>query len=150
MKLNIQLFAVNVDTHSLTVDASSYDPGSSTINVRYILKLKTTGSSHNNNTITSSYWIDGTKYTVKHTLPQSKTTTIFDKTVAVSYTSGRTVNASYSVPTGISAGTMTGSKSVTLPSVELPVQLNGAGGIQAVNFNGDNVNHLYINGSQVF
>lgn len=150
MKLNIQLFGVNVNTHTLTADASSYNAASSTINVTYVLKLTTTSTSHNNNTITSSYWIDGTKYTSKHKLPEKSTTTIFNTTVAVPYSSGRVVSASYSVPTGISAGTMTGSTSVTLPAVTLPIQLNGVGGIQKVNFNGTNIEHLYFNGTKVF
>ena len=114
IKLNIQLFAVNVNTHTFTEVANSYNATNKTIQVRYVLKLTTTGSSYNNNTITSSYWIDGTKYTSKHKLPKTSTTTIFDKTVAIPCTSNRTVSARYSVPTDISAGTMTGSKSLAI------------------------------------
>ena len=150
MKLNIQLFAVKVNTHTLTVDTSSYNAANSTINVRYVLKLTTTSTSHNNNNITSTYYIDGNKYTSTHKLPTTTTTTIFDRTIAVPYSSGRVVSASYSVPTGISAGTMTGSTSVTLPAVTLPIQLNGVGGIQKVNFNGTDIEHLYFNGTKVF
>ena len=106
--------AVLVDTHTLTEE--SYDIASNTSTVRYLLKLKTTEGSYNVNNITTTYYIDGVKYTVTHKLPYRTTTTVIDKTVTISHNSDgtRSVTASYSVPTNISAGTMTGSKTTQL------------------------------------
>lgn len=130
IKLNIQLFAVKVRTHTFTEVANSYNATNKTIQVRYVLKLYTTSSSYNNNTITTTYYIDGTKYTVKHKLPkQTDPINIFDRTATIPCSSNRTVNASYSVPTDISAGTMTGSKSLAIkariqPSSKIKIKKN--------------------------
>jgi len=109
--------AVLVDTHTLTEE--SYDIASNTSTVRYLLKLKTTEGSYNVNNITTTYYIDGVKYTVTHKLPYRTTTTVIDKTVTISHNSDgtRSVTASYSVPTNISAGTMTGTKTTQLTTI---------------------------------
>lgn len=148
MKLDIQMFAVKVREHSFTEVANSYNEANKTIQVRYILKLYTTSSSYNNNTITTTYYIDGTKYTVKHKLP--KTTdpiNIFDKTVTIPCSSNRTVNASYSVPTGISAGTMTGSKSLAIkariqPSTKIKIKKTLPAGYTQVEYLNSNAAYI--------
>lgn len=42
------------------------------------------------------------------------------------------------------------SKALTIPIGQLPINFNGSEGITAVNFNGNNVEHLYFNGTQIF
>lgn len=37
-----------------------------------------------------------------------------------------------------------------IPIGQLPINFNGSEGITAVNFNGNNVEHLYFNGTQIF
>lgn len=48
-------------------------------------------------------------------MPQNTTTTCFSGEFTISNASGRTISGSYSIPTGISAGTLTGSASLTIP-----------------------------------
>ena len=109
--------AVSVNTHSLT--QISQDIASNTSIVKYLVKLTTTGQSHNDNNITTTFYIDGVKYTQVHKLPANSTTTIVEKQVTVQHDSNgkKTVSASYSCPTNISAGTMTGSTSLALTDI---------------------------------
>lgn len=53
---------------------------------------------------------------------------------------------------GGSAGPIntTMSRSLTIPIGQLPINFNGTEGITAVNFNGNNVEHLYFNGVRIF
>lgn len=117
VKLNIQRFATNLVTHSLT--EVSYDIATNTSQVRYLVQLTTTGASYNSNNITTTYYIDGVKYTSTHKLPKTSTTTIIDKTVTITHNADgkRSTTASFSCPTGISAGTITGSKELTLTTI---------------------------------
>lgn len=109
--------AVSISTHSLT--ETSYSVANNTSQVRYLVKLKTSSGSFNYNTITTTYYINGVKYTSNHTLPPDSTTTIVDKTVTVTHNSDgtKTVSANYSCPTDISVGTLKGSKSLTLTTI---------------------------------
>lgn len=115
--LNIQRFAVSTTTNSLY--ELSYDIASNSSQVRYLVQLTTTGASYNNNNITTTYYIDGVQYTNTHTLPKTKTTTIVDHTVTIYHNSDgtRSVGASFSCPTKISAGTVSGSTSATLTTI---------------------------------
>ncbi|MCX4365114.1 MAG: DUF859 family phage minor structural protein [Bacilli bacterium] len=99
--------AVNI---SATQSETSYNVANNNSQVRVIVTATTTGESFNNNSITSTITIDGTKYTVTHKLPKKTTTTIFDKTLTITHGSDgkKNVVTTYSVPTGISAGTLTG------------------------------------------
>ena len=117
INFNIQRFATNLVTHSLT--EVSYDIATNTSQVRYLVQLTTTGASYNSNNITTTYYIDGVKYTSTHKLPKSSTTTIIDKTVPITHNADgkRSTTASFSCPTGISAGTITGSKELTLTTI---------------------------------
>lgn len=109
--------AVNITTHSLT--ETSWSSASNSSQVRYLVQLTTTGASYNDNNITTTYVIGGTTYTNTHKLPTKKTTTIVDNTVTIYHNADGTgsVNASFSCPTRISAGTITGSKSLTLTTI---------------------------------
>ena len=118
MKLNIQLFGVNINTNSLTVVANSYNATNKTIQVKYLVKLTTTSSSYNNHNITTTYYIDGIKYTKTHKLPKTSTTTVAEATATIPCPYPRKVSANFSCPTDISAGTVTGSDSVNISPAE--------------------------------
>lgn len=97
----------------------SYDIGSNTSQVRYLVQATTSGSSYTNYNITTSYNIDGVGYTNTHKLPRNTTTTIVDRTVTITHNDDgqRSVGASYSCPTGISVGTLSGSTSIKLTTI---------------------------------
>lgn len=109
--------AVSVSTHSL--ELISQDIANNSSVVRYLVKITTTGASHNDNNITTTYHVDGVTYTKTHKLPTKSTTTVADKTVTITHNpdGSRSVSANFSTPTGISAGTLTGSKTLTLPTI---------------------------------
>lgn len=98
-------------TSSLTYVRQS---GTSAV-VSYVVTATTTGSSYNNYDITTEVWCDGQYSTHVHKLPYQTTTTCFSGEFTIANASGRTITASYSIPTGISAGTLTGSASTTIP-----------------------------------
>lgn len=100
-----------IATSSLTYVRQS---GTSAV-VKYVVTATTTGSSYNNYDITTEVWCDGQYSTYVHKLPYQTTTTCFSGEFTVGNASGRTITASYSIPTGISAGTLTGSASTTIP-----------------------------------
>lgn len=114
IKLNIQRFAVNVTTHSLT--ETGYNASTGKSSVRYQVAIQTTGDSYNINNQTGTFVIDGVTYTNVYKLPKNSTTIVFDQTVDVSNdgTGTRVVSASYRCPTTPAYGTQTGSTSVTL------------------------------------
>lgn len=93
------------------------DAGGNKAVVRYQVFATTSGSSHNDYTITTTVTVDGQNATAQHTLPYNTTTTCYNGEFTVSNASGRTIYASYSIPTGISAGTLTGSATVTIPTL---------------------------------
>lgn len=99
-------------TISATQSEISYSVANNNSQVRVVVTATTTGESYNTsgNGITSTITVDGTKYSVTHKLPKKSTTTIFDKTLTIAHGSDgkKSVTTSYSVPTGISAGTLTG------------------------------------------
>lgn len=116
VKLNIQRFAVK---HTQSLTETSYDIATNTSQVRYLVQLTTTNDSHNDNNITTTYYIDGAQYTSVHKLPKKSTTTIIDHTVTITHNADGTksVSASFSCPTKISAGTITDSISTTLTTI---------------------------------
>lgn len=117
LDLNIQLFAATLATQTLT--ELSYDVATNTSQVRYLVQIQTTGQSHNDNNITTTYYIDGIQYTNVHKLPYNSLTTIVDKTVTINHNldGTREVTASFSCPTQISAGTITGTKATVLTTI---------------------------------
>lgn len=93
------------------------DAGGNKAVVKYEVYATTSGSSYNNYDITTSVWVDGQSATGVHKLPSNTTTTCFSGEFTISNASGKYITASYSIPTGISAGTLTGSTSMTIPSL---------------------------------
>ena len=93
------------------------DAGSNRGVVRYEVYATTSGSSHNDYTITTTVNVDGQTASGSHTLPYNTTTTCFNGEFTISNASGKTITGSYSIPTGISAGTLTGSATLTIPSL---------------------------------
>ena len=83
------------------------------------LTATTSGASHNNYDITSTITINGVTYHPVHRLPSNTTTTIYETTLTITHNSDgkKTVDISYSIPTGISAGTLSNSQSVTLSNI---------------------------------
>ena len=71
--------AVTVSTHSLT--QVSQDIANNQSIVRYLVKITTSGQSHNDNNITTTYYIDGVRYTKTHKVLANTTTTVVDKSV---------------------------------------------------------------------
>lgn len=109
--------SVIVKTHTLT--QVSQNIANNTSQVRYLVQLQTTGGSYNSNNITTTYYIDGVRYTNTHKLPKTTTTTVVDRTVTITHNADgtRSVSANFSTPTQISAGTITGSKTLTLSTI---------------------------------
>lgn len=117
--------AVTLSTHTLQrVGEPNIALNQST--VQYLVKITTSGASHNDNNITTTFYIDGVKYTKTHKLPSNTTTTVVDKTVTITHNNDgtRSVTASFSTPTNISAGTMTGSKTLTLDPIPRYTTIN--------------------------
>lgn len=108
-------------TSKLTANevANSVNIANNTSKLYVKLTATTTGESHNNNTITSTVKVNGTTYKPTHKLPKATTTTIYENTFTITHNSdgNKTVDISYSIPTGISAGTLTGSTSVKLSKI---------------------------------
>lgn len=106
-------------TQSLTLTEKSYSIANNTSQVRLLWTSTQTGTSHNDYTKTASYTINGTTYNVSYTLPANTTKTIVDKTFTIKHNSDgtKTVSASTKMDTGISAGTIQKSASLTLTAI---------------------------------
>lgn len=111
-------------SQSLVLTQSSQSVSGNYSKVRILWKSTQTGESYNNNTKTGYYWVainggSETKYSVSTTLPKSSTKTILDKTITVSHkTDGKgSIKVRTSLATGISAGTVTKSASLTLDTI---------------------------------
>lgn len=105
---------------SITITQNSQNISNNTSNITVKVQVVTSGSSHNDFSKPGTCKIDGTDYSFTHSIPQNSTTTIFEKTLDISHDNEgkKTVNASFSYQTGISAGTITGStfkKLTTIP-----------------------------------
>lgn len=96
---------------SITQNSQNIANNKSNITVR--VQVTTTGGSYNGYSKPGTCTIDGTTYDFSHNIPQNSTTTIFEKTLDVTHNNQgeKTVYASFSFQTGISAGTITGSTS---------------------------------------
>lgn len=106
-------------TQSLTLTEKSYSIANNTSQVRLLWTSTQTGQSHNDYTRTASYTINGTTYTVSYTLPANTTKTIVDKTFTIQHNADgtKTVTASTKMDTGISAGVVQKSASLTLTAI---------------------------------
>lgn len=102
---------------SITQNSQNIANNKSNITVR--AQVTTTGESYNEYSKPGTCTIDGTPYNFSHNIPYQATTTIFEKTLDVTHDSNgeKTVYASFSFQTGISAGTITGSTSKKLTTI---------------------------------
>ena len=102
---------------SITQNSQNIANNKSNITVR--VQVTTTGGSYNGYSKPGTCIIDGTTYDFSHNIPQNSTTTIFEKTLDVTHNNQgeKTVYASFSFQTGISAGTITGSTSKKLTTI---------------------------------
>ena len=108
----------------VTETGVNHDNNYSTISVK--LQFTTTGQSHNNygSDYPNSYpsgtiTIDGTSYSIGSTLPYTTTVTVYNNSHTIYHNSDgtRSVTVSFSFNTHISAGTMTGSKTIQLTNI---------------------------------
>lgn len=123
-------------TLNLTKVANSQSVSGNTSKVRILWKSTQTGESYNSYTKTAYYWIttpDGkeTKYSVSYTLPKGTTKTILDKTITVTHKDdgSGTVKVRTWMNTGISAGEVTLSDSVTLDTIPRAAKITSAGAV---------------------
>ena len=108
----------------VTETGVNHDNNYSTISVK--LQFTTTGQSHNNygpgypNSYPSgTITIDGTSYSIGSTLPYTTTVTVYNNSHTIYHNADgtRSVTVSFSFNTHISAGTMTGSKTINLTNI---------------------------------
>ena len=108
----------------VTETGVNHDNNYSTISVK--LQFTTTGQSHNNygpgypnNYPSGTITIDGTSYSIGSTLPYTTTVTVYNNSHTIYHNSDgtRSVTVSFSFNTHISAGTMTGSKTIQLTNI---------------------------------
>ena len=106
-------------TCNLTVQEKSYSISNNTSSVYVKLTATTTGASFNNYSPSGSITIDGTKYNFSKNIPKNSTTTLYEATKTITHgTDGKkSITVSYSFDTEISAGTLTGSRTVTLTNI---------------------------------
>ena len=123
-------------TLSLSEVANSQGVSGNTSKVRILWKSTQTGESYNSVTKTAYYWIttpDGkeTKYSVSYTLPKGTTKTILDKTITVTHKDdgSGSVKVRTWMDTGISAGEVTLSKSLTLDTIPRAATITSAGDV---------------------
>lgn len=116
-------------SQSLSVTQSSQSVSGNYSKVRILWKSTQSGASYNGYTLTGYYWVaknggSETKYSVGTTLPKSSTKTIVDKTITVDHRTDGTgsVKVRTSLDTGISAGTITKSESLTLDTIPRATQ----------------------------
>lgn len=90
-----------------------------TTNIYVKLTATTTSSSHNFNNPSGWIKVNGVKYTYNKDLPYTDTVTLWSKTLTITHNTdgSKTVPISYSFATGISAGTLTGSKNLILTTI---------------------------------
>lgn len=122
-------------SQSLKVTQESQSITNNTSVIRIKWTSTQSGASYNSNTKTAYYWVSvngGTekKYSVSYTLPKSTTKTIVNKTLTVSHNSeGKcSVKVRTQMNTGISAGTIKKSASLTLSTIPRKSTLTVADG----------------------
>ena len=120
-------------TLTLSEVADSQNIASNTSKVRILWKSTQTDASYNAITKTAYYWIttpDGeeTRYSVSYTLPKGTTKTILDKTITVTHKDdgSGTVKVRTWMDTGISAGEVELSKSLTLDTIARAAEITSA------------------------
>lgn len=126
---------------SITQNSQNIANNKSNITVR--VQITTTGESYNGYSKPGTCTIDGTTYNFSHNIPYQATTTIFEKTLDVAHDSNgeKTVYASFSFQTGISAGTITGSTSKKLTTIPRTSEVS----LSTKNFNIGETITIYTN-----
>ena len=111
-------------TQSLTLTESTIDGATNTSKVRILWKSTQTGDSWNGYTKTAKYYVSingGTEkeYTASYTLPKNSTTTIVDAIITVDHKldGSGTITVRTWMDTGISAGVVTKTASLTLTTI---------------------------------
>lgn len=104
---------------NISITQNSQNIANNKTNITVRVQVTTTGGSYNGYSKLGTCTIDGTTYDFSHNIPQNSTTTIFEKTLDVTHNNQgeKTVYASFSFQTGISAGTITGSTSKKLTTI---------------------------------
>ena len=99
--------------------SGSTNVANNTTNVYVKLTATTSGSSYNNYSPSGTITINGTTYSYSHNLPRNSTVTLYEATHTITHnTDGKkSIGISYSFNTGISAGTLTGSRTLELSTV---------------------------------
>ena len=120
-------------TLDVTEVSGSQSLDNNTSKVRILWKSTQSGDSWNGYTKTAYYWVttpDGkeTKYSVSYTLPKGTTKTILDKTITVKHKDdgSGTVKVRTWMDTGISAGEVTKSQTITLESIARASEISSA------------------------
>lgn len=111
-------------SQSLSVTQVSQDVEANTSKIKIVWKSTQSGESHNNYTKTAYYYVSvnggtETKYSASYTLPKGTTQTIVSKTLTVPHndTGECSVKVRTYMETGISAGTIEKSKTLTLDKI---------------------------------
>ena len=104
---------------NISITQNSQNIANNKSNITARVQVTTTGESYNEYSKPGTCTINGTTYNFSHNIPYQATTTIFEKTLDVTHDSNgeKTVYASFSFQTGISAGTITGSTSKKLTTI---------------------------------
>lgn len=104
---------------NISITQNSQNIANNKSNITARVQVTTTGESYNDYSKPGTCTINGTSYDFSHNIPYQATTTIFEKTLDVEHDSNgeKTVYASFSFQTGISAGTITGSTSKKLTTI---------------------------------
>ena len=118
---------------TLTEVAGSQNISGNTSKVRILWKSTQSGESYNGYTKTAYYWVttpDGkeTKYSVSYALPKGTTKTILDTTITITHKDdgSGTVKVRTWMDTGISAGEITQSKTLTLETIARAAKITSA------------------------
>lgn len=111
-------------TQSLSLTESNVNSSDNTSQVRILWRSTQTGASWNGYKRTAKYYVSinggaETEYSVEYTLPLASTTVILDKTITVSHTStgAGSVSVRTWMDTGISAGVVEKTNSLTLTTI---------------------------------
>ena len=123
-------------SQSLSVTQVSQDVAANTSKIKIVWRSTQSGASYNNNTKTAYYYVSvnggtETKYSVSYTLPKGTTKTIVSKTLTVEHNStGKcSVKVRTYMSTGISAGVVEKSKTLTLDTIPRASSITSASNV---------------------
>ena len=104
---------------SLEVWESDVNVSANTSVVTAVVRITTSGSSWNGYSPSGTVYIDGAAYGFSHGFGQNQTTELarFSRTIGHNSDGSRSVHVSVSFATGISAGTLTASRDITLTTI---------------------------------